>query len=203
MRRWYFALLGGLFSLSVYADTSIPVAYYRIAKESEIPVEILYAMARTESRRLTSQGIRPWPWTLNIAGEGHYFEDKLSAFRTAKAAVAEGQSVDIGLMQISWRYHQDRFTSMLSAFDPYENLRVGAKILLEYIDQSGSLWSGIGRYHSGNQDKASPYQSRVAEQLVKVLEDSALDDRHSIHLAQATMLPVGLNLAGEQRRGWQ
>ncbi len=54
-----------------------------------------------------------------------------------------------GLMQVMTRIHADKyqhFGGHYAAFDPKSNLRVGAKVLQEYIDRTGSIEGGLRWY---------------------------------------------------------
>ncbi len=65
--------------------------------------------------------------------------------------LAAGQaSVDIGLMQVSWRYHRDRLASAALALDPYRNLHVAAEILAACFREREDWWAAVGCYHAPN-----------------------------------------------------
>ena len=54
-----------------------------------------------------------------------------------------------GLMQVMTRVHSDKyehFGGQYAAFDPKSNLRVGVKVLQEYIARAGSVEAGLRRY---------------------------------------------------------
>jgi hypothetical protein len=54
-----------------------------------------------------------------------------------------------GLMQVMTGVHRDKYENFggkLAAFDPVSNLRVGAKVLQECIQRSGSLAAGLKFY---------------------------------------------------------
>jgi hypothetical protein len=54
-----------------------------------------------------------------------------------------------GLMQVMTRVHSDKYESFggkLAAFDPLTNLRVGAKVLMECIERTGSVEGGLRAY---------------------------------------------------------
>jgi len=56
-----------------------------------------------------------------------------------------------GLMQVMTRVHSDKYEAFggkLAAFDPVANLRVGALVLQEYIQRTGSVEGGL-RYYVG------------------------------------------------------
>ncbi len=155
------------------AHGEVPDAYRRIAPQYGIPAVVLYAIALCESGRRIGVGFRPWPWTLNINGQGRVFEDKPRAVQAAADAIDRGSTVDLGIMQVNWHYHGHRFGGIAEALDPYANLRAGAAILREYSREHGSLWQGIGYYHSGTPERANAYQARCARILVDTLDRQA------------------------------
>ena len=64
--------------IPLYANAAVPQGYQRIGEAYGIPPELLYAVALTESE---APGIgKPWPWTANVAGEGHYFASRQALF---------------------------------------------------------------------------------------------------------------------------
>ncbi len=154
-----------IFPSTGWSDETVPVGYRTIAAEHDIPYTVLYAVALTESGKPMRAGdvYRPWPWTLNIAGRGYFFDSRLAAWQALTASLQAGQrSVDIGLMQINWRYHQERLGTPWQALDPYFNLRVGAGILQECYITRQDWWASVGCYHSpANAQRAEQYRRRV------------------------------------------
>ena len=54
-----------------------------------------------------------------------------------------------GLMQVMTRVHSDKYESFggkLAAFDPLTNLRVGARVLMDCIERTGSIEGGLRAY---------------------------------------------------------
>ena len=123
------------------------------------------AVAMTESGQshLSLSQWRPWPWTLNIKGRGHYFVSRQAAWRALLDALAEEDpSVDIGLMQVNWRYHRRDLGSPWQALEPYHNLRVGAAILKRCRTPNIDWWDSVGCYHAPNDPaRAQRYRERV------------------------------------------
>jgi len=69
-----------------------------------------------------------------------------------------------GLMQVMTRVHRERFQPFggeQAAWNPVANIRVGASILKEYIDRSGSLTAGLRMYVGVGPDGSSPYGDKV------------------------------------------
>jgi len=148
-----------------HAEEAVPPAYRRIASEHGIPAGHFYAIALAESGRTlaSTSSRRPWPWTLNIAGEGVYFNSRWEAWRALEQSLRAGQdSVDIGLMQVNWRFHKGRLGSSWLALEPYHNLAVGADILKNCYKKRRDWWASVGCYHApSNNPRAQRYRDRV------------------------------------------
>ncbi len=150
------------------SEAPIPPAYVSIASTYGIPEQILYAVALAESGR-SVPGItlrRPWPWSANFGGEGRYFDSRAAAFSAIQAYIDSGKrSVDIGLMQVNWRYHRSSLKSVWDALDPYHNLHIAAGILNDCYGRHRDWWLSVGCYHSpSNQKRAEQYRARVRAQ---------------------------------------
>ena len=152
----------------------IPAGYQQVAREYGLPPALLYAVALTESGQssLSRGEFRPWPWALNIDGKGQYFSSRQSAWQALQTALAETDaSVDIGLMQVSWRYHQSSLGSSWQALDPYHNMRVAAALLRDCLIEHRTWIESAGCYHAPNDPaRANRYGRRVQERWAQVLD---------------------------------
>jgi hypothetical protein len=158
----------------VVGAQSIPAGYRQVALEYDLPPALLYAVALTESgQSLLSDGrFLPWPWAHNIGGEGHFFPSRQQAWQALQTALANtNNSVDIGLMQINWRYHHIALGSAWQALDPYHNLRVAAAILRDcYIEHTNWIQSA-GCYHAPNDvTRAQAYAARVKRHWLRLAD---------------------------------
>jgi tetratricopeptide (TPR) repeat protein len=128
-----------------------------------IPQGLLTAIALTEAGRPVSSGhLMPWPWTINVGGQGRFFETKDEAVAAARGLIDAGQkSIDIGCMQINMRYHPDAFRTLEDAFDPSANVAYGAKFLSSLHQLQGSWPNAIERYHTSEDGKREEYRDRV------------------------------------------
>jgi hypothetical protein len=77
-----------------------------------------------------------------------------------------------GLMQVMTRVHSEKYEGFggnLAAFDPVSNLRVGVKILKDYIDKAGSLEGGLHMYvgDSSSSDDGV-YSSKVLAEQARI-----------------------------------
>lgn len=160
------ALLG-----SAQAREIPPAAYQQIARQAGIPAEVLYAVALQESALHLRGQLRPWPWTLNVAGQPMRFANHRTACQALHQALASTDSkrIDIGLAQINWGYHRQRFSSPCSALRPTLNLTVAAHLLREHHWHSGDWLLAAGRYHRpAGGTPAARYRAEVARHLARL-----------------------------------
>lgn len=157
------------------ANESVPAGYRMIAAEHGIPQSVLFAVALTESGKQTGQAgaLRPWPWTLNVAGRGYFFDSRQAAWQALTAYLKEGKrSIDIGLMQVNWRYHKERLGTPWQALDPYHNIRVGAGILQDCYTARQDWWGSVGCYHSPKDSlRANRYRRRVVSHWQRIVKE--------------------------------
>lgn len=136
------------------------------ARTEAVPPGILSAIARVESGRSLGSRFAAWPWTLNQAGNGAFFPDKSSAMRALKAHLAAGhRNIDIGCMQINWRWHAESFADLSLMMDPQHNTRYAARYLRELYARFGSWQKAIMNYHSRDPKHGKRYAQRVADQM--------------------------------------
>ena len=151
----------------------VPAHYQQVSVKQQVPATILYAIALQESRPPIGliDGIdKPWPWTLNCEGNGYFFASRQAAFNVASHFITSGESCDIGLMQISWSWHNHRFNSLNDAFDPVTNIRAGSDYLKELYEKSGSWEYAVGAYHSPSDPvKASSYREKVRTHFTRLM----------------------------------
>ncbi len=141
---------------------AVPPAYLRVAEEYQVPAGILFAIALTESGRATDGGrMLPWPWALNLEGKAIYFSSRTEADARLTQLIHQNRAPDIGLMQVNWKYHRDKLGNPDQAFDPWLNLRAGARVLRQEYEATGDWWQAVGRYHSRTPARAKTYRARV------------------------------------------
>lgn len=129
-----------------------------------LPPRLLNAVAQVESgKRDPATGAwQPWPWTINVEGEGRFFETEAEAIEAVKAMQASGvRSIDVGCMQVNLMYHPAAFESLEQAFDPRANVLYARRFLLSLYRQSGDWPTAVGLYHSATPDLAASYRQRV------------------------------------------
>ena len=131
------------------------------ARDIGAPLDYLRALTRTETGRARGGRLTPWPWTVNMEGEGRWFETREQALAFVRARHAAGaRSFDIGCFQINYRWHGDAFANFEEMFDPVTNARYAATFLTE-LRRDGEEWRrAVGRFHSKTPALAKRYRAR-------------------------------------------
>lgn len=83
-------------------------------------------------------------------------------------------SVDIGLMQINWKFHGHHFDSMAALFDPATNIDYAARHLKALLDEHGDLEQAVAHYHSNTPEFQARYLQafRTIYQKQRVVDGS-------------------------------
>ena len=159
-------LLNALWGPVVAAGEFVPAVYSSAAHAHGVPADIFYVVALTESGKIVDRfrTRRPWPWTLNVGGTGYFYASREDAHRALLHFLDQGKrSIDIGLMQVNWRWHRDKLGDPWQALDPDHNLQVGARILGRCYRGRRGRWEAVGCYHAPNTPSvASRYSKKVA-----------------------------------------
>lgn len=134
--------------------------------EAGLPEGLLPAIARAESGKPTAAGVRAWPWTLNQGGDGSYHATKAEALAHLEALLARGvRNVDLGCMQLNWRWHGTAFADAATMMDPVANTRYAAAFLRELHARHGSWTQAVAHYHSADPQRGTAYAARVSRLL--------------------------------------
>jgi hypothetical protein len=129
-----------------------------------IPDAFLSAIGRVESGRSVSRTgvVAPWPWTVNAAGQGHFYNTRDDAVAAVRQFQSAGiQSVDVGCLQVNLMYHKGAFASLEQAFEPAANAAYAARLLLALHTQTGSWPRAAAAYHSQTPAIGQAYQEKV------------------------------------------
>lgn len=163
---WFSGIAGTAFAVSV--DDAVNHLLWEISNAEEdynIPKGLLLAVSLAESGRTGQGGYWiPWPWTLNIDGNGQYFRTYDNALEALDKALNRTKMVAVGAMQISYRWHGPKFTQPNEMLDIRTNVRYGAGLLIYERRRQGSWTSAIGSYHASYSqvDARRQYICRVA-----------------------------------------
>lgn len=136
-------------------------AALRASKQSGVPEAVLRAIALLETGILSEGSRRPWPWAVNVAGQGRWFATRGEAEQFALDTLRAGQQgFDVGCFQISYRWHGQAFNTVSAMFDPEANALYAANFLRTLHAKTGDWSLAAGAYHSATRERAEVYQAR-------------------------------------------
>ena len=148
------------------------------AQNSNVPLDVLQAITRTETGRRQNGRVEPWPWTVNMEGKGMWFdtldEARAYVFRHFKRGA---RSFDIGCFQINYKWHNHAFSSIDEMFDPIANATYAAEFLSKLYREFGNWSDAAGAYHSRTPQYANRYKA--------VFERHRRDSQDQTRLAMA------------------
>ncbi|WP_366871107.1 transglycosylase SLT domain-containing protein [uncultured Ruegeria sp.] len=158
-----------VFAMPNARDGICDQAARRAALAEDVPLDVLRAIARVETGRTRDGSLEPWPWTINVEGQGYWFTSEVEAksyvFKIFKAGV---RSFDVGCFQINYRWHGKAFRSIDAMFDPDENAAYAAGLLKQLHVELGSWPAAAGAYHSRTQSLAEAYRGRFQTILAQL-----------------------------------
>lgn len=139
------------------------------AQTSDVPVEILLAVTRVETGRTQDGQSNPWPWAINLAGKGHWFDDVDQAIAFADEQLALGvENFDVGCFQINLRWHGAEFSSLADVFEPQINADYAARFLSELYAEKGDWAQAVAAYHSRTPDVAAIYVQKIQDVMAEL-----------------------------------
>ena len=125
------------------------------AKRYEIPLAVFYAVGLLETGG--RNGLQPY--TMNIEGRSAPNATLPDALATFEAAHRRGASlIDIGCMQINYRWHGKNFASVTEMFDPAHNVDYAARFLHELKLREKTWTLAVARYNAGPNNNAAQKQ---------------------------------------------
>ena len=193
---WYCACVTGLLMASAAqaredaSDLCLQAAS-EAAKRTGVPYEVLLAISKVE----TGRAGRPWPWTVNFAGDGHWFESAAEAEASVTDAIDRGATnIDLGCFQLNYRWHADGFASVADMLDPVRNATYAATFLAEQFDRTGDWASAAAAYHSGTPEYAELYQTKFEAAYAEL--DGSVPPPETVSVAEARTNGFPLLMAG-------
>lgn len=139
------------------------------SREFGVPLDLMKAIARTESGITVDGAYVPWPWTINVEGQGK----RLRSREDARVAFSQHHSsdvtnIDVGCFQVNHRWHGSNFASVDAMLDPSENARYAAQFLKELHGEFGNWLKAAAAYHSRNSGLSDQYMARLVPILNKL-----------------------------------
>ncbi len=137
-----------------------------------IPAGMLHAITLVETQRKVGGVSGPWPWTLNIDGQGYWYDTRAEALAHAEREVARGRfSVDLGCFQLNYRWHGENFNALDEMLEPTLAADYAARFLGQLFAETGDWMRAAGLYHSRTPVHARRYRGLVGRALASL--DSA------------------------------
>ncbi len=131
------------------------------ASETGVPLEVLFAITRTETGRTSDGKLAPWPWTVNMEGKGVWFDNQKEALTYALSHFQAGaRSFDVGCFQLNYRWHGENFTDVEHMFEPMANARYAADFLSRLYTETQDWDDAAASYHSRTPEYANKYKAR-------------------------------------------
>jgi soluble lytic murein transglycosylase-like protein len=86
--------------------------------------------------------------------------------------IAESDGGAQGLMQVIPALHKDKFEAAQvdSVLDPHANIRLGVRILREYIRRGGTEVAGLQLYNGSSDDATTAYATKVLAEKQRLLQ---------------------------------
>jgi soluble lytic murein transglycosylase-like protein len=145
---------------------SLNAAFLSVAEEFDLPPALLTAIARHESRAN--------PWALHLDGRGHFPESREQAVKLLQNRTSD--NFDVGIMQINSSWLKKFKITPAEALEPQTNIRLGAWVLKQCVDEHGMGWDALAAYHTGKPGKhnwrASVYALKVWRRYEKIKKSS-------------------------------
>jgi Transglycosylase SLT domain len=168
MKRLAPPVFGWLLGFLSGAASPCEQAAAEAEKAFDLPPGLMAAIGRVESGRYDSTAGRvvPWPWTIDVAGDGRQFDSAIEVVRTTQWLRDKGvTNIDVGCFQISLQYHPDAFATMDAAFDPSTNGHYAGQLLASLKARLGNWPDAVAAYHSADPAKGIPYRDKVYASL--------------------------------------
>lgn len=120
----------------------------------KIPSGLLSAIAKVES------DIKEF--AVNVGGKATYATSLAEAVSVANAQINAGKkNIDLGVMQLNYRWHGSQFSSLEEMLTPKKNIAYAASLLSSLYKQHGNWQLAIRHYHSANPKYSSKYSRKV------------------------------------------
>ncbi|MCX7286966.1 MAG: transglycosylase SLT domain-containing protein [Rhodobacterales bacterium] len=156
------------------------------ADRTGVPYEVLLAVSLVE----TGRDRRPWPWTVNLGGEGHWLDSAPEAEALVAAALDQGATnIDIGCFQLNYRWHAEAFSSVADMLDPGQNASYAAEYLASHFATTGDWALAAAAYHSATPEHADRYRTQF-ETTFAGLTDGELPPGSEIAETRVNTFPL-------------
>ncbi|MCF8494662.1 MAG: lytic transglycosylase domain-containing protein [Rickettsiaceae bacterium] len=123
-------------------------------QQYSIPSGLLVAIAKIES------GMNAY--ALNVNGKSVLASNSREASSLIASARKVGISnIDVGIMQLNYRWHASGFASIQEMLNPQRNIEYAASFLLRLKKQHGTWHKALRYYHSAKPEHHKKYSRKV------------------------------------------
>lgn len=166
------------------------------SRSYDVPLEILLGITLIETGRTRDSSLKPWPWTLNVAGQGYWMKNKQDALERAGDAVSKGRlSFDVGCFQLNYLWHSDNFSSLDQMLDPQINANYAARFLSQLYVEFGNWDRAVAAYHSRTPQIGQRYLEKF-NRISANIDLGTFEERNA--MATTPSLTFGAGLFPEQ-----
>ena len=100
---------------------------------------------------------------INASGRSIYLKSLSEAKQIVQKKLNAGvTNIDLGLMQLNWRWHGSAFANIEEMLQPEKNIEYAAKLLQSLYLQHGNWQAAIRHYHSNKEQYNRKYSRKVA-----------------------------------------
>ena len=134
-----------------------------------IPARMMHAITLVETGRKIGGASGPWPWTLNIEGQGYWYDTRAEAAAHAMREIARGRrSIDLGCFQLNYRWHGENFNALDDMLEPALAADYAARFLGRLFAETGDWMRAAGLYHSRTPVHARRYRNLLGRALANL-----------------------------------
>jgi hypothetical protein len=137
-----------------YSSQQIASLISKAEKENQIPSGLLAAIAKLESNTKA--------YALNINGNAVFNKSLEETSGLVKKKLAAGiKNIDLGVMQLNYRWHGDKFSNISQMLMPENNIKYAANLLKSLRNQHGTWHKAVKYYHSAKPEHHRKYSRKV------------------------------------------
>ncbi|MEM7056334.1 MAG: lytic transglycosylase domain-containing protein [Pseudomonadota bacterium] len=134
-----------------------------------VPRAVMIAITLVETRTKRSGVSGAWPWTVNVAGKGFWFDSRAAALIHAQRTLAKGKkSFDVGCFQLNYKWHGKHFNSIDHMFEPGPSGAYAARFVKDLHRETGDWIKASGLYHSRTPKHSKRYRKLVARTIARM-----------------------------------
>ena len=142
------------FAMDLQVDRNIKQLIKNTEQQYSIPSGLLMAIATIES------GMNAY--AVNVNGKSVLASNSREASSFIANARSHGISnIDVGIMQLNYRWHASGFASMQEMLNPQKNIEYAASFLLRLKKQHGTWHKALRYYHSAKPEHHRKYSRKV------------------------------------------